>query len=65
MYLPLGLQVTPEIMMDRLKDLRGPSDDEDEDEDAEGAGDTEVEGLDKFMTDLRQLLDGILDLKRR
>ncbi|CAE7663537.1 Chd6, partial [Symbiodinium microadriaticum] len=57
--------VTPEMMIDRLDELRLPSEDDEDDEDNEEEGTGEVEGLDKFMTDLRQLMDGILDLKRR
>jgi hypothetical protein len=56
------------MMIDRLADLRPPhdEDEEEEDEEEEGrGGDGEVEGLHKFETDLRQLMDGILDLKRR
>lgn len=60
-------------MIDRLADLR-PLRDDDDDEEGDEEGEDEgvrgdegegVERLNKFETDLRQLMDGILDLKRR
>lgn len=57
--------VTPDIMLDRFKDVipkNKGSDDEDDDKD----DDMEVtEQVYKFMTDMAQMMDGILDLKRR
>lgn len=55
--------VTPDIMLDRFKDVvpkQADSDDDDRDDEMEVS-----EKVLKFMGDMAQMMDGILDLKRR
>ncbi|CAN0121606.1 unnamed protein product, partial [Ectocarpus fasciculatus] len=57
--------VTPDIMLDRFKEVlpreRGSDDEDDKDDDDMEAS----AAVNKFMTDMAQMMDGILDLKRR
>jgi hypothetical protein len=72
--------VTPDMMLDRLRDLlpstkeRGAGNNagnEEEDEEADSEDEDErddgmdPEVMDKFMADMTQMMDGILDLQRR
>ena len=57
--------VTPDIMLDRFKEVipreRGSDDEDDKDDDDNEAS----AAVNKFMSDMAQMMDGILDLKRR
>jgi hypothetical protein len=55
--------VTPDMMIDRMGDLVVPSDNEDEKEEEDEQ--PVIEGMDKFMQDMVQMIEGILDLQRR
>jgi len=60
--------VTPEMMLDRLADLQDESEPEEEevDEDEEEAvAARKMEALSKFIADMEQMMEGIIDLKRR
>jgi superfamily II DNA/RNA helicase len=55
--------VTPDMMIDRMGDLVVPSDNEGEKEEEDEQ--PVIEGMDKFMQDMVQMIEGILDLQRR